>query len=216
MGRSSRFIHFLNRAWLFHQRPRVGLHPARCLAICRALCITFHQQLVSFNHVARTTPERVGGSTSAIREESERLVLFRIYNQPTLFSGYPVLNLVPSSGKEQTYETNNQRPLPGTTLRPPPGPQFTSNMSPSLPRNLYPPLFPSTWGSSAQWVPSCPPTVTFSLKGPHFSYDRTAPFSPTTQEYKDLLLGKDVHRNPDLYRKIKYIRYVARKLVRLS
>ncbi len=38
--------------------------------------------------------------------------------------------------------------------------------------------------------------VTFSLKGPHFSYDRTSSFSPSTQEHKGLLLGKGIQRNP--------------------
>ena len=100
-----------------------------------------------------------------------------------MLNGYPALNLVSTAGEEQTYETNDQRPLPRTTPQPSRVPQLTSN-------------------------PSCPPTVVSFLKGPHFSYDRTSSFSASPQEYKDLLLGKGIRRNPDLYRKIKYIRYV--------
>ena len=125
-----------------------------------------------------------------------------------MFNGYLVLNLVSNAGKEQTYETNDQRPRPRTTLQSSWAPQPTSNMLPSLPQIYYPPLLSFPWGSGTPWVPSCPPIVVFSLKGPHFSYDHASSFSASTQEYKDLLLGKGIHRNPDLYRKIKYIRYV--------
>ncbi len=54
-----------------------------------------------------------------------------------MLSGYTVLNLVSTAGNEQTNETNDQRPLPRATLRPPPGPQPTSNMLPSLPQIYY-------------------------------------------------------------------------------
>jgi len=63
------------------------------------------------------------------------------------------------------------------------------------------------------WDRSHPPTVISYLKGPHFSYDCTPSLNGGTlvplESYEDLLLGTGVYSKPDLYRKIKYIRYVC-------